>query len=139
MVAHARENLQFVGEFHHVVVRPVFECAVFHVGLLFGGQDDERNVTRFGAGAEKFDERQPVYLRHYEVLEYDGGAAFFCGVYGAGGVGAVKQRYVGLVGEHSLDRFGDDFLVVDEQRAHFRPPCRQIFRCLQIVRHLNRI
>ena len=139
MVAHARENLELVGEFHHIVVRPVFECAVFYVGLLFGGQDYEGNIARFGAGAEKFYEGQPVDLGHYEVLEYDGWAAFFCGVYGAGGVRAVKQRYVGLAGEHPLDRFGDDFLVVDEQRAHFRTAGRRVFRCLQIVRHLHRI
>lgn len=118
MVADAGDELNFVRQFHQVVVGAVGKTFGLDSGLFLRRENDQRDFSGVFIFPKFLDQRHAVNLRHNKVLEDDGGAHAFRLCQRFGWIGAVVVFDVAFREEHSPDGFSDHRLVVDQQNPN---------------------
>jgi len=118
VVADARDQLDLVGQLDQVVVRARGKRLPLCHRILLRREDDDGDVLRDRVGPVLAHEREPVHARHHEVLQDDGGLDVGRHREGLGGVRAIVEIDVRLVGQHAADGLAHHRLVIHQQHHH---------------------
>jgi hypothetical protein len=113
--ANPGDQLDAIGQLHHIVDGAAFEGMALVARILLRRQHDDRDRRRRRVLAEALHHREAVDAGHDEVLQNGGRADRLGGGQRRFRIPAVVERHVGLIRQHCAHRRRDDHLVIDQE------------------------